>query len=62
MYQRAHDVRQPAPGLVQHGGALRTAIEPKPSEMTITIADIGSTPLHNEAVRVQWFPPVARNA
>ena len=37
--------------------ALRTAVELKPPEMTITIADIGSFPLYNEDVRAQGFPP-----
>ena len=37
--------------------ALRTAIELKPSGMTIETADIGSFPLYNEDVRAQGFPP-----
>jgi chromate reductase, NAD(P)H dehydrogenase (quinone) len=37
--------------------ALRTAIELRPSGMTIEIADISAIPLYNEDVRVQGFPP-----
>src|SRR5215472_11412247 len=37
--------------------ALRTAIELKPSGMTIETAEIGSIPLYNEDVRAQGFPP-----
>ena len=37
--------------------ALRTAIELKPPEMTIEIAEIGAIPLYNEDVRAQGFPP-----
>ena len=36
---------------------LRTAIELKPSGMTIETADIGSIPLYNEDVRARGFPP-----
>ena len=36
---------------------LRTAIELKPSGMTIETADIGSFPLYNEDVRAKGFPP-----
>lgn len=37
--------------------APRTAIELKPPEMTIEIAEIGAIPLYNEDVRAQGFPP-----
>ena len=37
--------------------ALRTAIELKPTGMTITVADISQFPLYNEDVRAQGFPP-----
>jgi chromate reductase len=37
--------------------ALRTAIELKPPEMTIEIAEIGAIPLYNEDVRAEGFPP-----
>jgi chromate reductase len=37
--------------------ALRTAIEVKPNDMTIEIAEIGTLPLYNEDVRAQGFPP-----
>ena len=36
---------------------LRSAIELKPSGMTIETADIGSIPLYNEDVRALGFPP-----
>jgi chromate reductase len=36
---------------------LRSAIELKPSGMTIETADIGSLPLYNEDVRALGFPP-----
>jgi chromate reductase, NAD(P)H dehydrogenase (quinone) len=37
--------------------ALRTAIELKPAEMEITVADISQIPLYDEDVRAQGFPP-----
>ncbi|HUC11630.1 MAG TPA: NADPH-dependent FMN reductase [Stellaceae bacterium] len=37
--------------------ALRTALELRPSGMTIEIADISTIPLYNEDVRAQGFPP-----
>ena len=36
--------------------ALRTAIALKPSNMTVTVADISAIPLYNEDVRTQGFP------
>jgi chromate reductase len=36
---------------------LNTAIELKPSSMTIEVAEIGDIPLYNEDVRAQGFPP-----
>src|SRR5215472_12246958 len=38
--------------------ALRTAIELRPPDMTIRIADISTFPLYNEDVRAQGFPAV----
>ncbi|MBV9861563.1 MAG: NAD(P)H-dependent oxidoreductase [Alphaproteobacteria bacterium] len=37
--------------------ALRTAIELKPTGMTVEVADISAIPLYNEDVRAQGFPP-----
>ena len=37
--------------------ALKTAIELKPPEMEVTIADISQIPLYNEDVRTKGFPP-----
>jgi chromate reductase, NAD(P)H dehydrogenase (quinone) len=37
--------------------ALRTAVEVRPSGMTIEIADISAFPLYNEDVRALGFPP-----
>jgi chromate reductase len=39
--------------------ALRTAIELKPANMNVEIADISTLPLYNEDVRAQGFPPPA---
>jgi chromate reductase, NAD(P)H dehydrogenase (quinone) len=39
--------------------ALNTAIELKPAEMAVTVADISQIPLYNEDVRAQGFPPPA---
>jgi len=37
--------------------ALRTAIELKPADIRIELAEIGDIPLYNEDVRQQGFPP-----
>jgi chromate reductase, NAD(P)H dehydrogenase (quinone) len=37
--------------------ALRTAIELRPTGMTVEVADISQIPLYNEDVRQQGFPP-----
>jgi chromate reductase len=37
--------------------ALNTAIELRPPEMEVTVADISQIPLYNEDVRAQGFPP-----
>ena len=37
--------------------ALQTAIELKPAEMTVEVADISTLPLYNEDVRALGFPP-----
>jgi chromate reductase, NAD(P)H dehydrogenase (quinone) len=37
--------------------ALRTAIELKPANMKVEVADISTIPLYNEDVRAQGFPP-----
>jgi len=37
--------------------ALRTAIELRPTGMTVEVADISQFPLYNEDVRQQGFPP-----
>jgi chromate reductase len=37
--------------------ALNTAIELRPPEMTVTVADISQIPLYDEDIRAQGFPP-----
>jgi chromate reductase, NAD(P)H dehydrogenase (quinone) len=37
--------------------AMRTAIELKPANMNVEVADISTIPLYNEDVRAQGFPP-----
>ena len=36
---------------------LRTAIELKPADVTVAVADISQIPIYNEDVRQQGFPP-----